>query len=177
MFIFEKSIMQSQAKTYRLDEFHYYSFMVSIDRRSCNTIEVPFSTICLPNKIEDVNLKVYNIIKGINQSKKLLKHTSGESKYKLDGKRNNDKCRCECEKRIKHRVCKEDYVWNTSNCGCEWDKNCEVREYLKNCTCIKSPVDDLAIMCDNNIDAPKSASINYANKNYWLIYTVLLAIM
>ena len=35
---------------------------------SCNTVEDPFGRICVHNKIEDVNLKVFNPIKGINES-------------------------------------------------------------------------------------------------------------
>ena len=43
---------------------------------SCNTMEDPFGRICIPNKIEDMNLKVFNIIKGINESKTPIKHIS-----------------------------------------------------------------------------------------------------
>ena len=44
---------------------------------SCNTIEDPLgSKICLSNKIEEMNLKVLNTIKGIIESKKLIKHIS-----------------------------------------------------------------------------------------------------
>ena len=44
---------------------------------SCNTIEDSLgSKICLSNKIEEMNLKVLNTIKGIIESKKLIKHIS-----------------------------------------------------------------------------------------------------
>ena len=33
----------------------------------------------------------------------------------------NNKWRWECKNSIKHRVCKEDYVWNPSTCDCEID--------------------------------------------------------
>ena len=58
------------------DELHYYPFIISLDRcdESCNNFEYPFVGICLPNKTEDVNLKVFNIIRGINESKTLVKH-------------------------------------------------------------------------------------------------------
>ena len=39
---------------------------------SCNTMEDPFDRICIPNKMKDVNLKVFNMIKGINESKTLI---------------------------------------------------------------------------------------------------------
>ena len=32
---------------------------------------------------------------------------------------------------MKHRACEEDYVWNPSTFNCEYDKDCEIGEYLK----------------------------------------------
>ena len=48
-----------------------YPFIISMNRcdGSCNTVEDPFVTICVPNKTEDVNLIECNMIKGINESK------------------------------------------------------------------------------------------------------------
>ena len=42
---------------------------------------------CVPNKIEDLNLSVFNTITGINESKTLTKHISCECKYRFDGKK------------------------------------------------------------------------------------------
>ena len=54
---------------------------------------------------EDLNLSVFNMITGINESKTLTRHISCECKCKFDGTKcnsnqwwNNDKCRCECKK-------------------------------------------------------------------------------
>ena len=56
------------------DKLHYYLFMVSLDRfhRSCNTAEDTFGRICVPSKTQVVNLKVFNMINRINQSKILI---------------------------------------------------------------------------------------------------------
>ena len=45
--------------------------MVSLDRYnvSCNAVENSFCKICVLNNIEDVDLKVLNMIIGINESK------------------------------------------------------------------------------------------------------------
>ena len=58
-----------------LDELHYGSFIISINRcdGSCNTVEDPFCRTFFPNKIEDVNLKVFNMITGTNETKDTLK--------------------------------------------------------------------------------------------------------
>lgn len=55
--------------------------------------------------MEDVNLKVFNMIKkGINESKALVKHISSECRYKCGGSKgnsrqkwNNDECQGECK--------------------------------------------------------------------------------
>ena len=61
--------------------------------------------MCVPNKTEDLNPSLFNIITGINESKKLTKHIPCEYKCKFDGGklnldqwRNNDKCWYECKK-------------------------------------------------------------------------------
>ena len=57
------------------DEFHYNSFTISVGRcgGSCNTVEDPFGTICILSKIEVDHLKVFNMIKGINELRTLVK--------------------------------------------------------------------------------------------------------
>ena len=52
------------------EEFHHYPFAVKLDRcvRSCNTLNDLSNTVCVPNKTEDLNLSMFNIITGINES-------------------------------------------------------------------------------------------------------------
>ena len=61
-------------------EFHYYPFSIKLDRcvGSCNTVNDLFNKVCVPNKTEDLNLSVFNRIKGINESKTLTKYISSE---------------------------------------------------------------------------------------------------
>ena len=86
-------------------ELHYYPVLVKLDRYfgSCNTL----NKICIPNKTEDLNLSVFNMITGINDSKTLTKDTSWECLCRSDETKcnsnqwwNNDKCWCECKKFI-----------------------------------------------------------------------------
>ena len=72
------------------DKLPYYPFIVSLGRcnKSCNTVEDPFGRIYVPSKIEDLNLKVFNILKGMNESKSFLKQIS---------------CKCSCE--LERRKC------------------------------------------------------------------------
>ena len=53
---------------------------------SCNTLNDLSNKVCVPNKTEDLDLCVFNIITGINESKTLTKNISCECKCKFDGK-------------------------------------------------------------------------------------------
>ena len=59
-------------------ESHYYPFVVKLDRcvGSFNTLNDLFNNVCVPNKTEDLNLSVFNMITEINESKTLTKHIS-----------------------------------------------------------------------------------------------------
>ena len=89
-------------------EFHYCPFVVKLDRSvgSCNTLNDLSNKVCVPNKTEDLNLSMFNMITGINKSKISTKHISCKSKCRFDARKcnldqwwNNNKCRCECKKR------------------------------------------------------------------------------
>ena len=127
-------------------EFHYYPFAVKLDRYigSFDTLNDLSNKVCIPNKTEDLNLSVFNMIIAINESKN-LKGISCKCKRELNGTKcnstqwwNNDKCWCQCKK---HHICEKDYVWNPATC------NCENGKYLA------SIMDDSAIMCDEVIES------------------------
>ena len=97
-------------------EFHYYSFVIKLERcvGSLNNLNDLPKKVYVPNKTEDLNLSVFNMITKINESKTLTKHISCECECKFDGRKcnsdqwwNNDKCRCECKKL---HVCEKGYV-------------------------------------------------------------------
>ena len=63
-------------------ELYYYPFAVKLDRcvGSCNTLNDLLHKVCVPNKKEDLNLSMFNMITGINELKTLTKHISCECK-------------------------------------------------------------------------------------------------
>ena len=98
-------------------EFTYYPFVFKLDRcaGSCNTLNDLSNKVCAPNKTEDLNLRVFNMITEINESKTLTKHISCEFKCTVDGRKCNsvqwwinDKFRCEFKK---GHICENDYRW------------------------------------------------------------------
>ena len=42
---------------------------------------------------------------------------------------NDDKCSCECKELVHKGVCDKGFIWNPSNCKCEYNKSCDVGEY------------------------------------------------
>ena len=52
--------------------------MIKLDscNRICNTLDDPYDRICGPNKTEDVNSNVFDMITRTNESKTLSKHIS-----------------------------------------------------------------------------------------------------
>ena len=56
-----------------IEGLHYYPFVANLDRcmGSCNTLDDLSNKVCVPNKTEDLSLSVFNMITGVNESKKL----------------------------------------------------------------------------------------------------------
>ena len=106
-------------------ELHYSPFAVKLHRclGSYNTLNDLSNKVCVPNKTEDLNLSVFNMIAEINESKTLTKHISCECKCRFVRRKcnshqwsNNDKCRYEYKE---SHVCEKDYVWNLATCNRE----------------------------------------------------------
>ena len=72
-------------------KFHYYPSVVKSDRcvGSCNTLSHLYNKVYAPNKTEDLNLSVFNMITGIEYLKTLTKHILCECKCKFDGRKCN----------------------------------------------------------------------------------------
>ena len=67
-------------------EFHHYPFAVKLDRcvGKCNNLYDLSNKAGVPNKTEDLNLGMFNMVTEINQLKTLTKHISCECKYRFD---------------------------------------------------------------------------------------------
>ena len=107
--------------------------------------------VCVPHKADDLNLRVFSMITGINEWKTLTKHISWECKCKFDGTKcnsnqnwDNNKSRWKCK--ICLKICEKDYIWNPATCTCESGK------------CLPSIIDDSVIAWDEIIGAEKNSS-------------------
>ena len=54
----------------------YYPFPASIKKfvGRCNTIEDPYAGVCAPNKVKTVNVKVFKLMLGVNETTFLVQH-------------------------------------------------------------------------------------------------------
>ena len=73
--------------------------------------------------MKHLNLSIFNMITGKNESDILTKDILCQCKCKFDGrmcnsnqKWNNNKCQCECKK---YHICEKGYFWNPATCSCE----------------------------------------------------------
>ena len=76
-----------------IQEFHYYPFAIKLEicLGNCNTLNNLSNKGSGPNKLEDLNISVFNMIAGINELKKLTQHISCECKYRFDKGKCNSK--------------------------------------------------------------------------------------
>ena len=84
-----------------------------------------------------MNVKLFNLMSEINETRFFIQHESYECKYRLNEnvcnsklKRRRDECCCECQELDDWSSSKKDYTWNPSICNCECDKACKIGEYL-----------------------------------------------
>ena len=137
----------------------FYPFSIKVNKCSgrCSSINNPYAKICIPNIIKNINLKVFNLMQRVNETKQIIWHETCKCVCRLtstvcDNKQiwNRDRRRCKCKEDLVNKmVCDKGFVWNPSSCDCECDKSCGIGEYLdyKSCVCRKTLVDKLVEEC------------------------------
>ena len=125
--------------------FYPYNVLVNKCSGSCDTLDNPMSKICVPKIIENVNMKVYNFLMRLNETRYVLWHESCKGVCKLNlsvcnNKQiwNSDTFRCNCNEDFAGIInCAKGYMWNPSTCAFECDMWCKPGQYLdhKNCIC------------------------------------------
>ena len=172
----------------------FYPFSIKINKCSgnCNNINDLYAKICVPDVIENLNVKVFNLMTRTNEIRHIKWHELCKCICRLDKiicnnkqKQNKDKCTYECKELIDKGVCEKGYTPNPSNCICECDKACDVGEYLhyENCKCKKNLTDKLINECTKTIEETKLVNITFTeDKNNYehnscRVYIVLMIIV
>ena len=142
--------------------FYPYSITVNKCSGSCNNINDPYAKLCVPDIPKNINVKVFNLMSRINETRNVILHETCKCVCRLTSSVCNsrqicDKGKCRCEYRedlIDKGICDNGYIWNQSTCECECDKSCGIGEYLdyKNCVCRNSMVDELVEECTKVVD-------------------------
>ena len=85
-----------------------YPFKISLDRciGSCNDKENPYFKVCLPNIIENITVKSFDLLTKKNVLKNILLHKP---------------CKCGCL--LDEKICNNKQKWNKKNVDVNvWDK-------------------------------------------------------
>ena len=79
--------------------FYPYNVQVNKCSGSCNTLDNRMARLCVPNIIKNVNMKVYNFLMMLNETRNVLWHES---------------CKFVCK--LNSSVCNSKQVWKSDTC-------------------------------------------------------------
>ena len=132
---------------------------------TCSSINHPCATLCVPDIIKNINVKVFNLMQIINETRHIIWHETPKCICRLtvsvcNNKQrwNKDKCKDTCEEDLIYKgICDKGFIWNPSNCEHECDKSCGIGKFLddKNCVCRNTLIDKLLEECTDIIDGYK----------------------
>ena len=124
--------------------FYPYNVLVNKCSGSCDTLDNLMAKLCVPNIIKRVNMKVYNFLMRLNETRNVLWHESCKCMCRLNSSVcnnkqiwNSDTCRCDCNEDFAGIInCTEGYTWNPSTCECQCDMWYKPGQYLDYKKCI-----------------------------------------
>ena len=142
--------------------FYPYNVLVNKCSGSCNMLDDRMARLCVPNIINNVNMKFYNFLMRLNETRNVLWHKSCKCVCKLSSSVcnskqiwNSDACRCDCNEDFAGIInCTKGYMWNPSTCECQCDIWCKPGQYLdhKNYACKYKLIGKVIGECTNVIN-------------------------
>ena len=97
--------------------FYPFSIKASKCSGNCHNINDPYAKICVHNVIKDLNVKVFNLMSRINETRHIKWHETCKCKCRLDAsvcnnkqRWSNDKCQCEYKELIDKGICNKGYI-------------------------------------------------------------------
>ena len=81
--------------------FFPFSIKTSKCSASCNSINNPCQKFCVSDVVKILNVKVFNLVSGVNETRRIEWH---------------EMCKCKC--RFEHSVCINKQRWNDDKCRC-----------------------------------------------------------
>ena len=172
--------------------FYPYNVLVNKCSGSCDTLDSPMAKLCVPNIIKRINMKVYNFLMRLNETRNVLWHESCKCVCRLNSSVcnskeiwNSDICRCDCNEDFAGIInCIKGCTCNPSTCECQCDIWCKPGQYLddKNCVCKNKLVGRIIVECTSVINETMMNNVdNKDNDNtityiFFGIFSVLLFI-
>ena len=86
--------------------FYPYNVLVNKCSGSCDTLDDPMAKMCVPDIIKRANMKVYNFLMRLNETRNALWHES---------------CKCVC--RLNSSECNNKQIWNSDTCKCDCNED------------------------------------------------------
>ena len=155
--------------------FYPYNIQVNKCSGSCNTLDNSTEKLFVPNVNKGLNMKVYNFLTMLNETRNVLWHESCKCVCKLNSSVCNNKqiwnvntCRCDCNEDFAGVVgCDKGYTWNPSTCECQCDIWCKPGQYLdhKNCICKNKLIVRLIEECTSVINETMINNKDSGNNN------------
>ena len=142
--------------------FYPYNVLVNKCSGSCDTLDNPMEKLCLPNIIKRINMKVYNFLMMLNETRNVLWHESCKCVCRSNSSVcnsqqiwNSDTCKCDCNEDFAGIIsCDKGYTWNPITCACNCDMWCKPGQYLdhKNCVCKNELIGRVIAECTSVIN-------------------------
>ena len=156
--------------------FYPYNVLVNKCSGSCSMFNNSKAKICVPNVIKRINMKIYNFLMRLNETRNVLRHESCQCICRLNSSVcnskqiwNSDTCRCDCNEGFAGIIsCDKGYTWNPSTCECQCDTWCKPGQYLdhKNCICRNKLIGRVIEECTSIIsETMKNNKDNITNGN------------
>ena len=160
--------------------FYAYNMLVNKCSGSCDTLDNPMTKLCVPNIIKRVNMKVYNFLMRLNETRNVLWNESSKCVCKLNSSVcnskqiwNSDTCRCDCNVDFASIInCTKRYMWNPSTCECQCDMWCKPGQYLdqKNCVCKNKLVGRVIAECTSVINETTMNNVDNKDNDNTITY-------
>ena len=172
--------------------FYPYNKLVNKCSGSCDTLDDPMARLSVPNIIKTINMKVYNFLMRLNETRNVLWHDSCKCVCQLNSSVcnnkqiwNSDTCRCNCNEDFAGIInCTKGYMWNPSTCECQCDMWCKPGQYLdhKNCVCKNKLIGRIIGECTsvinetimNNVDNKDNDNDNTITYIFIGLFSILL---
>ena len=97
--------------------FYLFSIKTSKCSGSCNNIKDPYAKLCVPDVVQNLNVKVFNLMSRTNETRHIKWHETCKCRCRLNASVynnkqwwNENKCMCECKELIDKGVCNKGFI-------------------------------------------------------------------